>query len=279
MKLTILVVTYGKDKLISETFRTLLPAIKGRGYSVIIYNNGPHKIKNHMKDIDSNGFYSGEKIKFIEDLNNSSLSIIYNNFLEKEDYDKFMILDDDTCIPEFFFDDIFNNESENSELILPVVYSKYNKKRIYPKNKDKLSGLGLQLPYGIFSVGSGLILDKKLINSFKKNNIKPFDERFALYGVDYSLFRRLRGIYGNSPNEIFYVGGFIYHSMSGVEKKIEPWREIERLYDHVLSIKYYSKFPKTKIIVLLLKKLFNFDFSGFKKILNIYYIGKHPRSK
>lgn len=55
----------------------------------------------------------------------------------------------------------------------------------------------------IISIGSGLVIYKSLVECFRKDNLKLFDERYALYGVDYSFFRRIQRIkkqYDIRPN-------------------------------------------------------------------------------
>ncbi|MBA5599882.1 glycosyl transferase [Pectobacterium aroidearum] len=285
MKTIILVILYGKDDFDSETFCCLLNCEHDFfNYDLYIFNNGPNALigkKSLFLDSLKNKF---DNVFIKEDLSNRPLSVIYNEFMKKSDYDRYIIFDDDTSIHDSFFNDIDKQYNNNIDIQLPIINSKSNGKSYYPVINSSFIGdiKKIDRSQDVYSIGSGLVFYHRLIKKFEKYEMELFDNRFALYGVDYSFFRRLVLLKNKGMDVNIYIASKLNHSMSGVNASIEPWREKERLYDHVLTLKYYSKGSFVKWLKLfrmsffyLVKAKFNLSFM----VLYIYMKGIHPRCK
>ena len=130
------------------------------------------------------------------------------------------------------------------------------------------------------SIGSGIILFDSLIRKLKSQGLFVFDERYALYGVDYSLFRSIKKYNLNKSDICIRVASDLIHDLSSGSAVQEPWRVKERIIDHVLSVKYYSPTFIHKVyglMRLIAKELSNFRFKNVFFVLCIYFKGKHPR--
>lgn len=275
MKVKILVVLY--DKLLEESV-TLSSLLKSgfSSFHLVVVNNGPHTLsdKSYLYDNFSS-------IEYLEFLHNKPLSHIYNDFIigEKSLYDYYFIFDDDTSISEEYFDKLSSIEFNNYDLLVPLIcdggvihYPKVNGHVI----NDSINELGSIKSF--LTIGSGLVLSKKLVNRFIENDIEPFDNRFALYGVDFSFFKILSKYFGDEVG--VYIYGKIEHSLSSNTEGFSSWRHKERLYDVVLMAKFYSKTP-----FHYLYRLFNIIINEIKfkrvrfipLIIKISFSKKHPR--
>ncbi|WP_146752752.1 glycosyl transferase [Pectobacterium parvum] len=285
MKTIILVVLYGKNDFDSETFYCLLNCEDNfSNYDLYIFNNGP----NSLISKKSSSLYS-LKNKFgnvfiKEDLSNRPLSVIYNEFINEYDYDRYIIFDDDTSIHDSFFYDINKQYNDNIDIQLPIINSKNNGKSYYPVINSSFIGCIKKIDNNqdVYSIGSGLVLYHRLIKKFKEHKLELFDNRFALYGVDYSFFRRLVLLKNKGMNFTICITSELNHSMSGVNTSIEPWREKERLYDHVLTLKYYSSGFFLKWLKLFRMSFFYLGKAKFNlsvMVIYIYMKGIHPRCR
>ncbi|UHC85858.1 hypothetical protein [Klebsiella michiganensis] len=282
MKTIILVILYNKSINKSETLISLNDN-KFTNYDLIIYNNGPKLLdKDLLFDELQAKILS---VKLCQDMSNKPLSIIYNEFLSNnKQYERFVIFDDDTVIPGSFFSDIDDNK-ENLEIALqlPLIKSKATNDIYYPAadNKVVYSEKLFENDEYVLSIGSGLIIYPILIDLFNKNGITLFDERFALYGVDFSLFRRIHGFKNKGEVINIQCASFLWHSLSRSDAKDSLWRQNERLIDTVLSILHYS--PVYKVIYsiskLLIQNIVWFNVGNVKLIIKILIMKKHPRCK
>ena len=285
VKSALLVVMYGKVKLNSQTFISLCniaaSTLNGNEH-IYIFNNGPQLLNDNEGINRLQTIF--EVISISQDIHNRPLSVIYNEFLSINGYDRYIIFDDDTQIPSEFFSQI--NESYNMdrsvELQLPKVISDTSNTQRYPKYDNIIVN---EVKYidgdKLLSIGSGLIIYKTLIDKFRKYNLSPFDERFALYGVDYSLFNRIKLI-EKKYNEKFriLVSSSITHSFSAANTKFELWRKKERMIDHLLTIKYYGGSRVLRLMKLTKFTLANFRFirySIFIDLMKVFIKGYHPR--
>ncbi|WP_213991156.1 glycosyl transferase [Sodalis sp. dw_96] len=275
----ILVVLYNKEPKDSTTLISLLD-YKFNNCSLIILNNGPKNIDNdnavilNLKDI----FNYVELENHIE---NVPLSIAYNAFITAHnDGDRYILLDDDTTLTESFVEQI-NQQKTFYDLELPKITSLINDIIYYPLVDDKpVIKDCIICSKSITSIGSGLIISKNLVEKFRKHNLNLFDTHFALYGVDFSFFRRMRNV--TQMNERFMISSSstLYHSLSRIEGDSSLARSRERLYDLVLTVKHYpSKDNVKSLIKIFFKFLFFLDFFSILLICKTYFIGYHPRCR
>ena len=277
MKTLITVVLYNKELVQSKTLVSIC-SCKYTDADLVIYNNGPHNVdaNNFIFRTLENKFIS---VKIVNDVNNKPLSMIYNSaIINNPEADRFVFLDDDTILSDFYFNGISNTQVD---LIVPIIKEKNSP--YYPLVNglpcDKFKNVDLSFET-LFSIGSGLVIYRTLVNKFCIYKLSPFDERFALYGVDFSFFRRLQFLSNNGETINIIINGMLEHSLSRNEGFISEERHVERLIDVVLSAKFYSKslwidiYTMMKVIAREIKHL-RFHHAIFA--LKLYLRGKHPR--
>ena len=272
-QISLLVILYGKKFSESETLKSIID-FDYKIDNLVVVNNGPNPLSNEDEFLALLRF-KHHSVIFNEFLKNRPLSWIYNDFVSQYDSDYYIFFDDDTYISKNNEELIFN--LDNIDIELPKIYAIQDKKQYYPVvNGSVYSSHGLIKEYTeIYSIGSGLILSRKVKEVFGARNIELFDSNFALYGVDTSFFRKIN--YLKSIKFFFNIGSSISvnHSLSRAEGKISEWRYIERLYDHTLSIKYYQPLKTLRLIKLLIKNIP--EFKHIRIILTTYFNGFHPR--
>lgn len=275
-----LIVLYGKKPINSETINSILNLdFDFSSYHLIIHNNGPNTISEN----DFEGFGLIERFGFFNirnTIDNQPLSKIYNDvLLSKKDINWFTLLDDDTEINIEYLCSIKSNSS--ADVILPriidagVCYYPVSSGRVVKDNHD-VDSIGGE----VLSIGSGLTISRKLINKFSSVEMTPFDERFALYGVDFSFFRRLT-ILKKIFDVKLYISGELSHSLSRNILDYSEFRHYERVTDVLLSAKYYPRYSFEGLWVLikvLIREIKNLRPRCLFYALKIYIIGKHPRT-
>lgn len=271
--ISMLIVVYNKKLQESITLNSLL-GFENRIDNLLIVNNGPKEIELNCNILK----YLRHKHNNVELQNcteNKPLSWVYNDFTNKYETELFVFFDDDTPISYDFEKTLFS--LTNTDVELPKIFAVSDSVQYYPlvdetvwKHKSEIDSNCC-----VFSIGSGLTISNNIVNEFKKNNIELFDSRFALYGVDTSFFRRLNFL--NNKGASFEITSYtkLDHSLSRTEGKISQWRYIERLYDAVLSIKYYQKLKLLRLLKLCLKNIYSLKF--LKIIIKTYIVGSHPR--
>lgn len=272
-QISLLVILYGKKLSESGTLKSIIN-FNYKIDNLIVVNNGPNALSNEDEFLELLRL-KHHSVIFKEFLENRPLSWIYNDFISQYDSDYYIFLDDDTHISKYSENLIFS--LDNIDIELPKIYAIQDRKQYYPiVNGVVYSSNGLIREYSeIYSIGSGLILSKKVKELFKESNFELFDSKFALYGVDTSFFRKIN--YFKNKGIIFNITSSmsVDHSLSRAEGEIGEWRYIERLYDHTLSIKYYQKLRFLRLIKLLIKNISKFKY--IKIILVTYFNGFHPR--
>ncbi len=271
--IAMVVILYGKSFEESKTLESLI-RFKNQLDRLLIVNNGPKKL-----DIHDPFFITLSKkhkhVEFENQIQNKPLSWIYNDFINFVDVDYYVLFDDDTEINHDYENFLF--QMNNNDLELPKIISAIDGKLYYPKLNEKIiseNGI-IKNRDELFSIGSGLIISNKIKRVFCSYNLELFDSRFALYGVDFSFFRRLNKI--EEDNLLISSQTFLNHSLSGAEGVIAKWRAKERLYDEVLTVKYYTKLPILRIGKRILREIVHFRLLNVFTILNVFVSGKHPR--
>ncbi|EPF7512775.1 TPA: hypothetical protein ACRR7A_000145 [Klebsiella quasipneumoniae] len=278
MKIIVTVILFNKKVIDSVTLSTLSKF--STNFKLIIINNGPDIIKLDNYKLRDNI----NPIDLINCIENRPLSFLYNTvFSNYSEADCFIFFDDDTIVPENYF--IFeDSDDEKFDLMIPQIIDVITNKVCYPIVNGEIISTEENKIFNekdsYISIGSGLVIFKKLVSKVNKKYGSVFDERFALYGVDYSLFRRIDGLKKEGIPVHCKLQGNIRHDLSSSQENISAWRYQERLIDNVLSCKYYSNSAARRI--LKLSKIFfdeflKFNFSNISIICSVYFKGYHPR--
>lgn len=286
MNTIITVILYNKKVEDSLTINSLMNN-SYHNYELVVINNGPNQINfEHFKE--TLPATKNKHFHFEEYLDNRPLSYLYNEVITKYSYgDRFILLDDDSLLDANFFLDIDANLSSKNkvDLQLPKIIDNKTKIEFYPRYNglpvdDKYEHDSKE-KYFFYSIGSGLIIYKSLVYKILSFYPNLFDTRFALYGVDVSLFRRIKTIEGKGECVNIQIVSKINHSLSRTETIMSASRYKERLLDSVLSTKYYSRnkfyllYHFSRLIFIELSKL---NINNIKLIFRTMSSGKHPRT-
>lgn len=286
MNTLIAIILYNKEIESSLTINSLLNN-SYQNYDLVVINNGPNVI-NYKFFEETLPPGKIRNFFFEEYLDNKPLSFLYNEVISKYQHaDRFILLDDDSLLDANFFFDIDCNLSSENEVDLQVLKIIDNKTGIefYPR----YNGIPVEDQYRhnskekyfFYSIGSGLVIYKNLVDKMKDFYPDLFDTRFALYGVDVSLFRRIKMIESKGVFVNIQVVSKINHSLSRTETVIPDWRYKERLFDSVLSTKYYSRnkfYLLYHFVRLILIEVSKLNINNIKLIFTTFYTGKHPRT-
>lgn len=255
--------------------------LSGGDYTLVVINNGPKEIIH-----ESGNLFSSFKNVFFECfLENLPLSKLYNYLIKKyNDFDRFIFFDDDTSVPHDFFSSLDELYEFGIDMQLPKIISSYDQVAYYPLVNGEVDSSIFRnyLPGDeVYSIGSGMVIYKSLLDKLSTCNELPFDERFALYGVDMSIFRIMRKVYfDNDLSFQLQLASEINHSLSRVSDVDNTFRKRERIYDSVLSSLNYpqSLFKTFKIMIKSLWYCFsNVDVICFSNLVKIFFSKKHPR--
>ncbi|MFN1551714.1 glycosyltransferase family 2 protein [Vibrio natriegens] len=249
-KTSYLVILFDKKPELSLTLNTILSSDNDyTDCSLVVWSNGPKSIKNELSYL--NRFKEiGFSVDFYETTENESLAKIYNYFIDNYDSERYVLLDDDSTLNSDYLIDSMN--SNPSFVSVPLI--KHGGEIEGPILNGKIcTQLGLIPEEQRFvAIGSGLIIGKDLVRKVKQSYSSLFDENFYLYAVDSTFFYRLFNIGANV--DINVIDGF-EHSLSRLNKDSDPisrFRKKERTYAILLTALHYSKYPKLKIIKLIL---------------------------
>lgn len=273
----ILVIIYNKSLCDSKTLDTIsnynFPNSK-----LVIHNNGPEEVirMSPLWEKLNKCFYS--QIELINCLYNKPLSIIYNDIFVKYQACNFVILDDDTEISESF---VYAMKNNNVDLELPKIKSSSDELIYYPICDGIVTNELVDLdPRKVLSIGSGLIINQALVDKFKTNNLKLFDESYALYGVDFSLFRRIYKIVDLGEVVKIRSSCFLTHSLSRLDmnENRDSFRARERALDLAISTRRY---PTINLYYMFLRKIvgesIKMRYGNVYCMIKAYILGMHPR--
>lgn len=287
VKTIVAVVIFGKQPTDSLTLKKLY-SIKNINYKLLIINNGPAMVTIDDSLLQSFLNNKGIELSIENYIENRPLSIIYNEVIgNNKVFERFVLFDDDSDLDDDFFSDLDATVQSNTDLQLPVILDKgviyypvINGKPVQEQCMHSMNKL--EYSDGLFSIGSGLVIYNSLVEKFNSINMKLFDDRFALYGVDYSLFRRLSMLRNLHIDVNIIISSKINHSLSRIDDKFSPWRHKERLYDIVLTEKYYSKNIFSSLLSLIklsMVELLKGRGRNVSLIIYTFFIGHHPRCK
>lgn len=273
----IIVVVYNKKIEDSTTIKTISKYDFGQSI-LIIHNNGPENI-NLTGDVKLALEKSFKSVSVENCLSNLPLSIVYNNFIYKYNgAEQFVILDDDSTITESFALAIRRNDVD---IELPRIVSRVDNVVYYPNSLGEVITSDAELDARTaFSIGSGMVIKHTVVEKFKNHNLDLFDENYALYGVDFSVFRRISKLIEVGEQFRLKTSSYIEHSLSRAEGQESPFRVKERLIDISITTRRY---PTFRMHTHLIKKIFInilfFNFSNVFAILDSYFHGNHPRCR
>lgn len=240
-----------------------------------IINNGPSLIDEVALDIKGT-------FQYFQYLDNRKLSLLYNEFLERNKSEYYVILDGDSELSEEYFQSLesLKEVAPYADFALPQILS--NDKCVYPKKIDRNSKK-ISNRDGAMSISSGLVISHRLVLQYIKQYGTVFDERFYLYGVDSSFFDRLRLL----EQELFgcYAGSII-HSLSSNEEEapnVKAFRSLERSNDFGLSTRYYFNLHKCiRLIYFIFTNPLGigiFKSLSFQEVLKAMLSGIHYRER
>ncbi|WP_372930522.1 hypothetical protein [Shewanella putrefaciens] len=275
-----LVLLYRKEVNASETLNSIkLLSLKNNNYLLVIWNNGPKPLIAHdIKEFEQLGF----DVVIKETVENESLSKVYNHFIDNFYSNKYIILDDDSCLNQEYFNEVF--DLKKNEIGVPLIFS--NGKLTGPKLNRKLCQKGHLITEKdkFIGIGSGLVIGQDIVEKLKRDHRQVFDERFYFYGVDTTFFFRVKQSLLSERMKV--ISGF-EHSLSKLKKESEPvtdFRLKEMSYDIGLRLRYYKpvfsgfilliKESISSLVKLLCKKKPKVE---VKHLLNAYLSGKHYR--
>ena len=283
MKVAILVVIYDKQLDDSNTLKSLLKVRPDNVFLTVI-NNGPDLL---MSDSECH-FQLNEKFKnleLIEYINNKPLGILYNDFIRSmPDADYYILMDDDSIISNEYISVINGLGDEDFDLLLPKIKSIKDNCIYYPVEQGVIIDQDRRLDsVQVFSNGSGMIISKTCVQKILMHFPTVFDERYAFYGVDMSIFRRIRIISKKNKSDMFLIisKATILHSLSRIDSTLSFFRASERLIDATLTFRNYFGIKNAIFFLKVFVKCFSV--LGGNKSLAIFikhlFSGCHERTK
>ena len=128
------------------------------------------------------------------------------------------------------------------------------------------------------SIGSGLVISKELLQKFKCLGLTPFDNNYALYGVDSSFFKRLSYLNNFSDVRVLSKNHIVHDLSSSASTKISRFRYKERIIDRSITLRRYPTYIDFKIFLKsFLYILITLDFELMYVSLFSFIKGKHPK--
>lgn len=283
MRTIMTVVLQNKTYQASQTLNCLIGTYN-LNTDLLIINNGPKAITFDKNFIHTLGFYV-KSINIKAFLDERPLSWIYNGVInEFNAYDRFIFFDDDVLLDSNHLAKLDAYYAEDVDVQIPNIKDIISKKIHYPRiNKETQkipNGTKINAQYSLISINSGLVIYRGLIDKFSDHNMEVFDNRFAIYGVDYNFFNRLAILKRANYDICIQIVNTIESLAKTIANSDSVSQEEERLYDRVLSGKYYSR---NKFILccrmtkISLNQLVRFKFSNINLIIKTFAKGKHPR--
>lgn len=281
MKYLVLVVIYNQTLTDGATLRSLEqspPEFIIDNATLVIWNNGPDLLD--AADIES--FRSASRWKFIEIQNrtdNLPLSSVYNRVV-RMGAERFVFFDHDTLVGEAYWRALESHPS--LDVLAPRVWAQ--QVCHYPKlYKNVVTNEGHLDARGLITITSGMALSGSLLQALAAEEGEPFDERFALYGVDLSLFVRTQRL----AEKILVTAGCygdLEHSLSELEEEndqVSAFRDLEKFYVAILLRLHYKEVSKLKTLRYMVRQLLGKRSHLIRYtplLLSCLLQGKHPRA-
>ncbi len=280
--INILVLLYNKEITDSQTIKSLI-FNKDRlgGCCLTIWNNGPNK----LKDLSLSDMIIDKcEIKIVETIENLSLSQIYNTFIQDNNAEKYIVLDDDSSITREYLDDAL--KCNDVELAVPLI--KYKNKNVGPFIDGTVASYQMLCSEDstVIAIGSGMVITKNAAMIVKSAYGDIFDENFRFYGVDVTFCYRVNSL--KNKINVKVISGF-EHSLSKMQnesKQMKEFRKKERSYDLGLRLRYYYPIEKSLMIIFktitltFLKKCLLIENTKYNNIhlIHAFITGNHYKS-
>lgn len=269
--IAILVLLYNKEISESKTLSSLISSeAQFSTAKLVIWNNGPEKLASY--DV-SHLTGLGYEVQIEETINNESLAVIYNRFIENIQSEKYVLLDDDSVLNDNYIKAA--NGSKNSEVSMPIITS--GGRIVNPKinTSTYVKGQSIASNDKVITIGSGLVVGREIVLKLLNNFSTVFDERFYLYGVDTTFCYRL--VISKLIKNVRVIHGF-EHSLSRLEHESESltaFRRKERSYDVALTYRYYYPIHLSLISInrIILSAIKNYFLSKKSKVY-VYHLVK-----
>lgn len=277
-KIALVVIVYNKTLKESATLQGL-SRFNTPLHHLVIVNNGPNSVSED--DLLLELKQKHEQVTLENHLENKPLSWIYNDLIEKNTADYYVMFDDDTELNSEYEHHLFYGLN-NTDIELPKIYARIDKVQHFPMLNEQLlmSSGQIEQIKTIFSVGSGLVLSERIKKMFKDKFGHVFDQHFAFYGVDSTFFLRLNQMIKAGYEMKITSDSYLNHGLSLTEEAMTDWRKKEFIYENTLKVKYYSGsflMARLKFLRLMYRKLSHFEFRDLKLVIKTFISGKHPR--
>jgi len=278
----ILVLLYNKEIVESNTVTSLIESdVNYSNTKVVIWNNGPNELKS--KDC-ANLIALGYSVTIVETINNESLAVVYNRFLQETEAAKYILLDDDSALSNEFIN--ASAASKSCHVSLPIISSEGKVQYPSVDRKRYSSNTKVNANSRVTTIGSGLVIGQDIADALKQRYKNVFDERFYLYGVDTTFCLRLSE--SDLIKHVQIISGFD-HSLSRLgneSSKMTTFRRVERSYERGLKLRYYVPLPRALFLLLktgtsVLQRLCmgkRYQVSFFY-VFKAFVLGKHYRDK
>lgn len=275
MKTCILIVIYGKEIEESKSIKSLIENVSNLNSNVYlrVVNNGPKLLELKIN------IPHQIKAELINSIQNRPLSSIYNEFIGYyKDFDRYVILDDDTKLNMNYICRLFAGDYYDLEL--PRIIN-FNREVFYPlknwKVIDNEENILINGRDNIFSIGSGIILSNKVVKTFSKKSKKIFNENFVFYGVDFSLFFEINK--NDFPVLVITSYTELIHDMS-LHGEVNKDKKYELYLNYAIQMRQYPTVLTFKTflysIFCLLKDK---DTRKLYSFIKVFWAGKHPKSE
>lgn len=242
--LTILVCLYNKDIGSSETIQSLLNGDLNKEYTkVLIWDNSSTSLTEASLDFLKNNF---PNFNYNHTPENVALSEIYNSVIDSlgNENSYLMLCDDDSNIPNFFFNTLYNQIKANPKinLFLPKIYSGVNlvspaKDYLITTKFIKKLRPGVLKTKNITAINSGMVLSTRLFqNGFR------YDINLKFYGTDNYFMNH----YAKENKNLVVLDVNFQHSLSfnssdDINNKLRIFREIRRANKIIYSKEFYKR--------------------------------------
>ncbi|MEI4996595.1 hypothetical protein [Aeromonas caviae] len=223
-KIRFIVVLYESEIKESVTINSLLKSkVFFENCELCIWNNGPHLLlSNDVVELEAKGF----SVSIFQTIENISLSVIYNKFIEQMKACAYVFLDDDSYLNDNYLNDILSYFSDG-KILIPIITNKGVQYSPFIRNKKIKIG-----------ITSGILIPQPVVSRMMDYYDAFFDEKFKFYGVDTSLFYRIDQL--KLPS--FNIKGF-EHELSVLDETEtldkKKWRAKEYTISETLMLKYY----------------------------------------
>lgn len=248
-EITILICLYKKNIQDSATIQSLLKSIsKLKDTNVFIWDNSPSSLDEDSLNLLAKNFTN---FKYKHTPENTVLSKIYNTVIEEQKDEKsyLMLCDDDSDIPECFFDILREkiNKNPSINLFLPQIFTNdtlispakdYLIKTILIKNLES----GIITSRNSTAINSGMVISNRVfLNGFR------YDERLRFYGTDnYFMCQYSRNYKDIFVLDVKFKHDLSFHSSKNIENRLRIFKEIKKANRII-----YSKNSVKKYIVII----------------------------